>query len=176
MREPLERRAKLFCKRELLLLRLSAERDAAVFVLTTILMRIVCEVGDFLVFPEKYSVLRGYRKKGANGLVLFFWGKWESQNAERERHAHVKHLGSQIGLFGDGSALRIREPRHLLEHEGPRIVSRTPHRFGAILDREDRLTRGKRGRCSEGKQLTACQVASHPNTPRDRNDGSGMLD
>jgi hypothetical protein len=41
MREPLERRAKLFCKRELLLLRLSAERDAAVFVLTTILMRFV---------------------------------------------------------------------------------------------------------------------------------------
>jgi hypothetical protein len=71
MREPLERRAKLFCKRELLLLRLSAERDAAVFVLTTILMRIVCEVGDFLVFPEKYSVRRDYREDSGFHLVLF---------------------------------------------------------------------------------------------------------
>jgi hypothetical protein len=74
MREPLERRAKLFCKRELLLLRLSAERDAAVLVLTTILMSFCCEsyeVGDFLVFPEKYSVHRDYREASGNHLVLF---------------------------------------------------------------------------------------------------------
>ena len=64
MRDPLERRAKLFWRRELLLLRLSADRDAAVFVLTTIAMTIFYqfyEVGDFLVFPETYSRHWEYR-------------------------------------------------------------------------------------------------------------------
>jgi hypothetical protein len=34
-------------------------------------MRIVCEVGDFLVFPEKYSVRRDYREDSGFHLVLF---------------------------------------------------------------------------------------------------------
>lgn len=135
MREPLERRAKLFCKRELLLLRLSAERDAAVFVLTTILMRMVFEVGDFRVFPEKYSVLKGYRKGDADGLVLFLRKsgnhKMQSGNAKDTGSTQeAQPVGSRTdgpqdprvspSLGARGAAYCFRNSASLRSHSGSR--------------------------------------------------------